>query len=143
MNELQEKEILLIEALNDMGFQDTFKCIEKEDTVLFTAVQDLHQSQCTIILEIDNSIFSSMTIFFATLENLSKKEKILELVNDLNIRYRNSKYFISHNNEIGVQVTYTARANNFEVNDFFTMFHIMLRTLQDNDYSKFMRVIWS
>lgn len=143
MNELQIKRNLVIKALKDLEMIDLFEEISDDDYISFRAEQDLHQSRCVILLNIDESIYSNITIFFATLDNVSRKERALDLINDLNIAYKANKYFINDSNEIAMQIPYIATAQNFDAKLFTDMIYHAYRTIKENDYSKFMRIMWS
>lgn len=141
MNYIKKRD-LLEGAFEKLGFINTFEKIQEDDTIIYAATQDLYQSQCNVYLDIDDSIFSSVTIFFATIENMSKKEKILKLINDLNVNYRSSKYFLN-DDAIAVQITYIAESKYFDAVRFMELIHIAYQTLKEKDYPKFMKIIWS
>lgn len=143
MNELQIKRDLVVGALRKLDMLKLFEEVSENDFVTFRAVQDLHQSRCVILLNIDESVYSNITIFFATLDNVAKKEKALQLINDLNITYKANKYFINDNNEIAMQIPYISTADKFDAELFAEMIFTAYRTIKENDYSKFMRIMWS
>ncbi|HBG5350065.1 TPA: hypothetical protein KQG32_003006 [Clostridioides difficile] len=143
MNELQTKKDLVIETLKSFNIMDSFEIdkLESCNTIVFKDVHSLEKSQGIVFLSINETVYSTATIYFATLKDVSKKEKVLSLINDLNLIYKGNKYFIDKENEIGVQITYIADAKNFNAELFITVFQTTYQTLIDDNYSKFMEII--
>ncbi|HBG5344189.1 TPA: hypothetical protein KQG29_001553 [Clostridioides difficile] len=143
MNELQIKKDLVIKTLEDFKMIDLFEIdnIENGNTTVFKSIQNLEQSQGIIFLAINETVYSTATIYFATLKDVAKKEKILNLMNDLNIEYKGSKYFINNGNEIGVQIEYIADARSFNAELFINVFKTKINRLLESHYSEFMKII--
>ncbi|HDG8005678.1 TPA: hypothetical protein PFS93_003334, partial [Clostridioides difficile] len=87
MNELQTKKDLIIETLKDFNLIDSFKIDELKSgkTIVFKAVHSLEKSKGIVFLIINETVYSTASIYFATLENVSKKENVLDLINNLNL----------------------------------------------------------
>lgn len=143
MNELQTKKDLVIKTLEDFKLIDLFEIdkLESGKTIVFKAIQSLEESQCITFITINETVYSTATIYFATLKDVSKKEKILDLMNDLNLKYKGSKYFINNENEIGVQIEYIADARSFNAELFISVFQNKIQMLIESHYSKFMKII--
>ncbi|HFL3673744.1 TPA: hypothetical protein ACG3QH_001928 [Clostridioides difficile] len=86
-------------------------------------------------------MYSTVTMYFATLEDVSRKEKILCLINDLNQKYKNSKYFINDDNEIGVEGAYIADSSSFNAELFINVSEIMFQDLIEETYNEFMKIV--
>lgn len=143
MNELQTKKDLVIETLKNFNIMDSFEIDKLEDckTIIFKNVHSLEKSQGIIFLSINETVYSTATIYFATLEDVSRKEKVLSLINNLNLMYKGNKYFIDKENEIGVQIDYIADARSFNSELFIKVFQTTYQTLIDDNYSKFIKII--
>ncbi|EIS9475090.1 hypothetical protein [Clostridioides difficile] len=143
MNELQTKKDLIIETLKDFNLIDSFKIDELKSsrTIAFKAVHNLEKSKGIVFLIINETVYSTASIYFATLENVSKKENVLDLINNLNLEYKDFKYFINRENEIGVQISYIADSKSFNAELFINIFQAMYQTLVDETYSKFIEII--
>ncbi|HBF4081595.1 TPA: hypothetical protein KOG56_002318 [Clostridioides difficile] len=143
MNELQTKKDLIIETLKKFNIMDSFEIdmLESGKTIVFKDVHSLEKSQGIVFLSINETVYSTATIYFATLEDVSRKEKILSLINNLNLIYKGNKYFINEENEIGIQVAYIADARSFNAELFIRVFQTTYQTLIDDNYSKFMEII--
>lgn len=140
MNELQIKKELMIGALDELNLIDLFEIdtLESGKTIVFKSIHNLEKSKGIVFLTINETVYSTATIYFYTLNNISKKEKVLNLINDLNIKYKNSKYFINNENEIGVDVVYIATAKNFDAELFIKTFQTVCDTLIHKTYHEFM-----
>ncbi|MDM9944091.1 hypothetical protein [Clostridioides difficile] len=143
MNNLQIKKSLIIKALEDFKILDSFEIDELESgkTIIFKNVHSLEKSQCIVFLSINETVYSTVTMYFATLEDVSRKEKILCLINDLNQKYKNSKYFINDDNEIGVEVAYIADSSSFNAELFINVSEIMFQDLIEETYNEFMKIV--
>lgn len=143
MNELQIKKDLVIEALKEFKIIESFEIENlKSGTIVFKAIYGgLEESQAIVFLSINETVYSTATIYFATLGNASRKEEILHLINDLNVKYQNCKYFINDDNEIGVQVDYIADSRSFNAELFIRVFQTTFQELIDDNFYRFMKII--
>ncbi|HPU62614.1 MAG TPA: YbjN domain-containing protein [Mobilitalea sp.] len=143
MGEALSKKRLFEEALAEAELEGIFEVIELDDAYGFRAVQNIKNGRALLLVILDESIYATGSITFATLDDLSKKEKILRLFNELNAGYKNTKFFISDDNELICQMSYVALAEDFRADVFLRAFINLFKTLADNDYAKIMRVLWS
>lgn len=142
MFEVEEKKKKVYAALREAEIENMFTERKDGNLIVFTGVEKLHQGHCDLFLMIDDSMFSSITIIFAELPNLNKKEKVLELINELNLGYKANQFFLSDENSIGVKVPVISTFENFDANIFMPILFDLFRLVKDDVYPKFMRIIW-
>mgnify|MGYP000138247094 CR=1 FL=1 len=144
MNEALNKKKLFEEALRDAELEDIFEVIEfDDDTYGFRAVQNIKNGRALLLVILDDSLYATGSITFADLDDLGKKEKILRLFNELNAAYKNTKFYITEDNELVCQMSYVALAESFRADLFLRAFINLFKTLAENDYPKVMRILWS
>ena len=104
MNEALNKKKLFEEALRDAELEDIFEVIEfDDDTYGFRAVQNIKNGRALLLVILDDSLYATGSITFADLDDLGKKEKILRLFNELNAAYKNTKFYITEDNELVIE----------------------------------------
>lgn len=143
MSEYKIKRDLFFNELRRMGFENTFEEVQLDNAVGFRAIQDMKNGRCVIGIVIDDSIFSTITITFASLDNVVKREKMLDLLNELNQSYKTTKFYINDENQISAQMSYISLSENFNAEVFMASVLNMYRDIEENEYAKVMRVMWS
>ena len=143
MSEYEIKRDLFLETLRQEGFQDAFEEVTLDSLVGFRSFQDMNNGRCMIAIMLDDSMYSTISIIFGSLDNVGKKEKILDLFNDLNQSYKSSKFYLNDNNEFVAQTGYTATSKEFNGELLLTSVLSLYRDIEDKEYAKVMRVLWS
>lgn len=91
------KKRLFEETLNGLNV-NFFEVIEDEELVIFKASQDMKNGRAMLYILLDDSIYSTSYIHFASLDDVGKKEKVLRLFNELNHNYKAVTFFINEEN---------------------------------------------
>lgn len=143
MSQLDFKVNLFKQTLKEVDLDNTFEEIDGDKIVAFQAFQTMKSGRCMILVILDESVYSTASITFGTLDNLGRKEKVMELFNDLNQDYKLTKFYINEKNELVGQIGYIADGDEFNVNLFLSIIIQMYKDIEDNIYSKVMRIIWA
>lgn len=143
MSENRIKANLFKQALNRVEFEDIFEEIDTGEATGFKAFQNIKNGRCMILVIVDDSVYSTASVTFGTLDNLARKERILDLFNDLNQSYKTMKFYINDNNELVAQIGYTGNSNNFDADTFLATVLNMFNDIENNVYAKVMRILWA
>lgn len=119
--------------------------IIEHNVSIFETQQSIKGGQnAYFFIPFDDSIFNKCEIAFANLNNVNKKEQILELLNELNTENKYIKYILNpHNNDIISEFCLIGDANSFDAELFWNLIILAFQNIEDNIYKKIMRVIWS
>lgn len=93
-----------------------------------------------LIADEDNQI-AILSFNYANVGNPSKKEYILEKLNELNIKYTYNKFVLKENNEIAANVFIDVE-NNFSPQILWGQIVSMYQALEE-EYKGFMRILWA
>jgi len=143
MSDALQKKVLFERALRDAKLSDLFEVIEVDDFYAFKTVQNIKNGRALLLVILDDSVYTTASITFAYLDDLGKKEKVLRLFNEMNHEYKNKKFYITEKNELVCQMVYTALSNDFNADIFLKAFISVFQSLEEDDYPKVMRVLWS
>lgn len=134
----------VIKALKDAGLYNIFVTVEEPDFTLFQTTQYIQNTgRCLITVTVDNRVFNSIHFYLGQLENPGKKQKMLDLMNELNRDDLLIRYYLDGNDAIMARITYTVPNEKFDSNFFVNLITIGYNILANNHYSQIMRLIWS
>ena len=140
---LTEKKNKTLKALKDYELDRVFQITnETEEFILFQSEQNGANGKYIISLQLDDRPFNGIYYYIAKLNNLGKKENMLELLNSFNEENLLLKFFLNEDNVIMAQAMYIATDDNFNAHEYISLVSPAFRTIEDNFYSKIMRVIW-
>lgn len=88
----------------------------------------------------DESVIDMQVFNIAQITNPLKKEQAHNLINELNKSYRFVK-FKEHEGNIAAQYAYSIQPNEIDL-DLFMYTLVMLLDVADDNYPKFMRLLW-
>lgn len=140
-NELYTKKAKVESELNKENINYTIT--EDKDEINYEIEYTIAGQSILTVLRIDEGLLNDCHIYFGELEDNNKKEQILELMNNLNDYYRNSKFYLSSDNLLVEQFVYVSNANSFNAELFIEVVFRELVNLQEKDLKQFMKIIWS
>ncbi|MEF3313241.1 hypothetical protein PV433_30570 [Paenibacillus sp. GYB004] len=129
---LNQKNVYMEELKDDQGgtFFRADQRLENGGSVLL--VVSFNEREDIVDLNVYN---------IAKITNPLKKESIHNLINDLNIDYRFTK-FMEQNGVVSAQYSLTAEQNKLDAGRVLEMLIMLLRSAEDN-YPKFMKLQWA
>lgn len=134
----------VLQSLEDMDLRQIFQITnETSNGVLIQCEQAMGNGKCVISLELDDRIFSCIYYSLGKLINIGKKENMIELLNSFNEENVMLKFYLDSNNVIMAMVTYIANENDFSGDAYSSLIVPAFKSIEDNYYSKIMRVMWS
>ncbi|EHK2338517.1 TPA: hypothetical protein ACOTGN_001391 [Clostridium perfringens] len=132
----------VIESLRKFEFDGIFEITnENEVSTLFQASQTIGNGTCIISLQVSEGPFTPIYFFLGKLTNLSRKDSMLELLNNFNKDNLIVKFYLEDEN-IMAKVTYIANDELFNSDEYVSLIAPSFSTISDNYYSKIMRIIW-
>jgi len=96
----------------------------------------------TLVIAPEDSNWTLIRYYIAECHNPIKKEQMLDLLNELN-KIRRTKYFIDKNNQIVSELHYLATDDYFDAGQVIHAAIMFLKGIEEKDYPKIMRVLWS
>lgn len=143
MSYITKKDQVLV-ALDDFGLGEVFSIRdENSEGVLIQCEQNMGNGKCIISLQIENRVFNGIYYYLGKLNNIGKKDKMLELLNSFNEENLMLKFYLDEDSSIMGQVMYIASDDTFNANEYVSMIGSAYRTIEDNFYGKIMRVMWA
>lgn len=143
MNNYSNRANLFYKTLQDKEMEDSFEKIEKNDAIGYQIEQNMKNGRCLILVVFDESIFVQVLFSLCQLENVGKKEKMLSLLNDLSQEYKTLKFYLTDNYLVQAQFNYTAPDDNFDSELLYDIIVDSYKNIENSDYAKIMRVLWS
>lgn len=148
---MMEGEVILkkqkfLNALKKAEFDKIFdnRDVEEYNASIFEARQNIQNGQQgDIFIIFEDSLYSTCTITFAKLDNLNKKEQILELINELNDGNKFIKYKLNKDNEIEAVFAFIGNAEQLDAELFLELTIHTFKIMQENAFKKVMRILWS
>lgn len=116
---------------------------EIENGFVFRIRYMLGGQRVFITLVIDGTIYNDCYIDFGSLDDNTKKGQILELMNQINNKYRIDKMYLSEDGNLMQSCTYISRLKDFDAEQFVDLLRHTLCQLQDEHLKQFMKIIWS
>lgn len=140
-----EKKRRVINALNNYKLGEIFKITAEDDEmgVLFQAQQNIANSSCIISIELRNNDVSIVYFALGKLNNLVKKESMLELLNEFNKESSILKFYLDDDNAIIAMLDYIDNQEEFDANNLISFLGIAFNLIQEKYFSKIMRVMWA
>lgn len=133
----------LIKALKDAGLYQIFNISDENDFVLFQTEQSIKNGRCLISTALDDRIYNSIHFFLGNLGNPGKKQKMLDLMNDLNKDGLMIKYYLDEDDAIMARITYIVPNEEFDGDFFVNLMTLSYNIISNDHYPQIMRLIWS
>jgi len=143
MGEALMKKELFQNALRGAGLEAAFEVVEEDNIYVFRAVQDIKNGRVLVLIILDDTLYATGSIIFGTLDDFTKKDKMLRLFNEMNSEYKHTRFYIGDDNELVCQMSYIASSDSFQADIFLKTFVAMFANLESQDYPRVMRVLWS
>lgn len=143
MNAYLERAKLIEKGLLDADLSKSFERIDLENSVGFISDQNMSSGRCRVLIITDESIFTTVVYEFATLDNIRKKESILDYCNELNHTYKDMKFYLDESNKLVGQFAYLANPEHFDEELLIALLFNRFQMISDEIYSKVMRILWS
>ena len=90
---------------------------------------------------LDDSAYTTVTIFFGKLDDESKRDDIIKLVNELNGIHNVEKFVLNKNNELLVQLPYISLSQDFNGDVAIDLLRALYNVLINNAYSRFEEIL--
>ncbi|EOU1985029.1 YbjN domain-containing protein [Clostridium perfringens] len=137
-----DKKNQIIESLRKFELDGIFQLTDENNVAaLFQARQTIGNGTCIISLQVSERPFTPIYFCLGQLNNLGRKEAMLELLNDFNKDNLLIKFYLD-NEDIMAQVTYIATDEVFNSDEYVSLIGPSFSAISDNYYSKIMRIIW-
>ena len=114
MDNLEVKKILIEESLRKSQMSQIFDVVSNDKMVFFRSLQQQYKNNKLLLgIILDESAYTTITIFFGKVIDESKKDIIIKLINELNGLHNVEKFVLNRNDELLVQVPYVALSQDF------------------------------
>lgn len=139
----QTKKNKLFQALRQAELYQIFKITEDTNSVFLQAQQNIKNGRCVISIDLDDRVFNAIHYFLGNLENPGKKQKMLDLLNELNKTSLMTKYYLDDNDSIMARVTYIIPNDDFDGSFFVSLITNAFNNIADSHYQQIMRLVWA
>ncbi len=133
----------ILQALKAVQLDQIFIVSEERDYVLFQAEQTIKNGRCLITTTIDDRIYNSIHYFLGHLSNPGKKQKMLDLMNELNKEGLMVKYYLEDDDAIMARITYIVPNDDFDASFFVNLLTVGYNIIADQHYNQLMRLVWA
>jgi len=134
----------VLRGLENLQLREIFEITqENPNGILMQCEQNMGNGRCVISLEIEDRVFNCIYFSLGKLNNAGKKDNMLELLNNFNEENVMLKFYLDSNNSIMAMVTYIANDSSFNGEEFASLIGPAFKSIEENYYSKIMRVMWS
>ena len=101
MADLEVKKILIEESLRKNQMSQVFDVVANDKMVFFRSLQEYQKNKLLLGIILDESAYTTITIFFGKLVDESKKDDIIKLVNELNdsLKFESNEEFATSDQE--------------------------------------------
>lgn len=141
MENLEVKKILIEEALRKNQMTKVFDVVANDKMVFFRSLQEYKNNKLLLGIILDNSAYTTVTIFFGKLNDESKKDIIIKLINELNGIHNVEKFVLNRNGELLVQIPYIALSKDFNGEIVLDLLKTLYQMLINNAYDKFKDIL--
>ena len=141
MADLEVKKILIEESLRKNQMSQVFDVVANDKMVFFRSLQEYQKNKLLLGIILDESAYTTITIFFGKLVDESKKDDIIKLVNELNGVHNVEKFVLNKNNELLVQVPYISLSEDFNGDVAIDLLIALYGMLTKNAYSRFEEIL--
>ena len=137
MDNLEVKKILIEESLRKSQMSQIFDVVSNDKMVFFRSLQQYKSNKLLLGIILDESAYTTITIFFGKVIDESKKDIIIKLINELNGLHNVEKFVLNRNDELLVQVPYVALSQDFNGDIALDLLKTLYHMLTNNAYDKF------
>ena len=137
MDNLEVKKILIEESLRKSQMSQIFDVVSNDKMVFFRSLQQYKNNKLLLGIILDESAYTTITIFFGKVIDESKKDIIIKLINELNGLHNVEKFVLNRNDELLVQVPYVALSQDFNGDIALDLLKTLYHMLTNNAYYKF------
>lgn len=137
MDNLEVKRILVEEALRKNNMAQVFDVVANEKMVFFRSLQQHKNNKLLLGIILDESAYATITIFFGKVNDESKKDIIVKLINELNGLHNVEKFVLNRNDELLVQIPYVALSQDFNGDIALDLLRTLYHMLTNSAYDKF------
>lgn len=137
MDNLEVKKILIEESLRKSQMSQIFDVVSNDKMVFFRSLQQYKNNKLLLGIILDESAYTTITIFFGNVIDESKKDIIIKLINELNGLHNVEKFVLNRNDELLVQVPYVALSQDFNGDIALDLLKTLYHMLTNNAYDKF------
>lgn len=137
MDNLEVKKILIEESLRKSQMSQIFDVVSNDKMVFFRSLQQYKNNKLLLGIILDESAYTTITIFFGKVIDESKKDIIIKLINELNGLHNVEKFVLNRNDELLVQVPYVALSQDFNGYIALDLLKTLYHMLTNNAYDKF------
>ena len=141
MADLEIKKILIEESLRKNQMSQIFDVVKNEKMVFFRSLQQYKNNKFLLGIILDESAYTTITIFFGKVADESKKDIIIKLINELNGIHNVEKFVLNRNDELLVQVPYVALSQDFNGDIVIDLLRDLLVILVKKEYIKFQDIL--
>ena len=141
MADLEVKKILIEESLRKNQMSQVFDVVANDKMVFFRSLQEYQKNKLLLGIILDESAYTTITIFSGKLVDESKKDDIIKLVNELNGVHNVEKFVLNKNNELLVQVPYISLSEDFNGDVAIDLLRALYGMLTKNAYSRFEEIL--
>lgn len=141
MADLEVKKILIEEALRKCGMSSAFDVVSNDKMVFFRSLQDYQKNKLLLGIIMDESAYTTITIFFGKLSDESKKDQVVSLINELNGIHNVEKFVLNKNDELLVQIPYIALSPDFNGDVAIDLLRALYGMLINNAYTRFEEIL--
>ena len=137
MDNLEVKKILIEESLRKSQMSQIFDVVSNDKMVFFRSLKQYKNNKLLLGIILDESAYTTITIFFGKVIDESKKDIIIKLINELNGLHNVEKFVLNRNDELLVQVPYVALSQDFNGDIALDLLKTLYHMLTNNAYDKF------
>ena len=137
MDNLEVKKILIEESLRKSQMSQIFDVVSNDKMVFFRSLQQYKNNKLLLGIILDESAYTTITIFFGKVIDESKKDIIIKLINELNGLHNVEKFVLNRNDELLVQVPYVALSQDFNGDIALDLLKTLYHMLTNHAYDKF------
>ena len=141
MDNLEVKKILIEESLRKSQMSQIFDVVSNDKMVFFRSLQQYKNNKLLLGIILDDSAYTTITIFFGKVIDESKKDIIIKLINELNGLHNVEKFVLNRNDELLVQVPYVALSQDFNGDIALDLLKTLYHMLTNNAYDKFKDIL--
>ena len=141
MDNLEVKKILIEESLRKSQMSQIFDVVSNDKMVFFRSLQQYKNNKLLLGIILDESAYTTITIFFGKVIDESKKDIIIKLINELNGLHNVEKFVLNRNDELLVQVPYVALSQDFNGDIVIDLLRDLLVILVKKEYIKFQDIL--
>ena len=141
MADLEVKKILIEESLRKNQMSQVFDVVSNDKMVFFRSLQEYQKNKLLLGIILDDSAYTTITIFFGKLVDESKKDDVIKLINELNGIHNVEKFVLNKNNELLVQIPYVSLSQDFNGDVAIDLLRALYGMLTKNAYSRFEEIL--